>query len=79
MGGDHTGPVDGKFDKAFFYGRGSNADGYFPFSGNRQLGKLTGLVGELVFVAVVEEDEFECLQALILGLDSDVIDTDRIG
>jgi hypothetical protein len=79
MGGDHTGPVDGELDKPFFHGGGGNADGRFAFAGYGQLGKLTGLVGEFVFIAFVEEDEFEGLQALVLGLDDDVIDTDRIG
>jgi hypothetical protein len=79
MGGDHTGPVDGELDEAFFHGGGSNANWRFADSGYRQLSKLTGLVGEFVFIAIVEEDEFKGLQALILGLDDNVIDTDRVG
>jgi hypothetical protein len=79
MGGDHTGPVDREFDKPFFYGGGSNADRRFSNSGYGQLGELTGPVGEFVFIAIVEEDEFKGFQTLVLGLDGNFIDTDRVG
>jgi hypothetical protein len=42
----------------------------------RQTGRL---IGVFFFVAVVEEDELEGLEALVFGLDTDVIDADRIG
>jgi hypothetical protein len=79
VGGDHAGTVDGEFDKPFFNGRRGDADGNFPFAGDGQLAKLTGLVCVFLFIAFVEEDEFERLQALVFGFDDNVINADRIG
>jgi hypothetical protein len=53
--------------------------GIFPFPGDGQLAKLTGLVCVFLFIAFVEEDEFERLQALVFGFNDNVINADRIG
>ena len=79
VGGDHPGAVDGKLDESLFHRRGGDTDGNLALTGNGELGKLPGPVGELLFIAIVQKNEFERLQTLVLGLDGDVIDADRIG
>ena len=79
VGGDDTGAIHGELDEPFFHGRRRNTDGNFPRTGDGEFGKLARPICKVFFVTIVEENEFECLETLVLGLDGDIVDADRIG
>ena len=79
MGGHHAGAVDGELDEPFLHRGRGDADGDLSLAGDGKLGELAGLIGEFLLITVVEEDEFEGLQAFVFGLYGDIVDADRIG
>ena len=79
VGGYQPDLVHREHDEALFGRGGGDADGDLPLAGHRELRELAGLVSEFLFVPGVQERELESFEVLVLGLDRDVVDADRIG
>ena len=77
MGGDQPHLVHRKAYKPFLRGRGCDADGNFTLSRYRQLRKLPGSVGKLLFIFRVEKHKSEGLKVPVLGFCNDFLDTNR--